>query len=979
MTAPAESGPGDPPDFQACLECLIAPAGIRLEEQLARIDRLCHSEAQTVLAGWRAGLSQSLHQKLARLLLVELNSARVEGRLRGESAAARWDHFLDGAARPDFWPGLSRHYPTLEGRIARVVDNHVGAARDFALRWAADHDRLLPLFGAKPGPLTGLRFGAGDTHRGGRTVAVAMSGTLRVLYKPRSVGVDAAIAELIAWLEGEVGRVLPIRVPRVVAGDDYGWAEFVPHLYAADATELAGFYAGIGHWLALMRLLGGSDLHAENVIAHRGQPVIVDCETMFTPRRDPFPTGFGDATDVAMKLVRGTVLATGLLPNRGQGLGWRGVDTSGIGALPGEQPQLRVPAIVGGGTDEARLGTRHVEAIAAQNHPAPTPDLHAHWSDLISGFDEMSSLLRRLDARGDLRPALDRFDSVRVRAVLRSTDVYTQILRMLWHPVSLHEEAQARAMAQDILLRMATNVSQAPSDETSIAAEIDDLLAGDIPYFSAVAGDGVFEGPAGVTWGTPVNLVDAVVDHWRGADERLERNYVQAALASAYVRDDAITGDGASRSPGAVRRDRLDLRRRMQAAAIMSRYLETAVHGGDGTVTWIAPMLTPVGRSVQPLGPNLYSGIAGIAVLTAGYCREMRAGRADPVPGVESLDAALLRSLDLIEEEQLRLLHRDTEVRPPPPGAYTGLGGQIWARLALDTLGLDGQLDRAGLLAQALPRTLTKDDVPDILSGPAGAIRPLLQLGVLRGDRSYITIAAELGDAVCDAAEWGDGIAWWSYRDWPQGLGGFAHGVSGIGWALTHLSRATGNPRHRRVAAAALAFEDAQFDPDEQNWLDRRELGLKSATAWCHGAVGIGLARLDLDPDLTDPATRLALRRATEATWRAGLGWNQCACHGTVGTWELIDRAIALGEGPRGLSRNELRAAVVTCIEDNGPVCSVVRDVFVPGLLAGVGGIAYQLLRFHPENCLPSFLLLGDEAARDQSRTETAVPAETPA
>ena len=39
--------------------------------------------------------------------------------------------------------------------------------------------------------------------------------------------------------------------------------------------------------LSLMRLLSGSDLHAENLIAHGPHPVVVDCETLFTPKPQP--------------------------------------------------------------------------------------------------------------------------------------------------------------------------------------------------------------------------------------------------------------------------------------------------------------------------------------------------------------------------------------------------------------------------------------------------------------------------------------------------------------------------------------------------------------------------------------------------------------------------------------------------------------------------------------------------------------------
>jgi lantibiotic modifying enzyme len=82
------------------------------------------------------------------------------------------------------------------------------------------------------------------------------------------------------------------------------------------------------HWLAVMRLLGGSDLHAENLIAQGGSPVVVDCETLFTPKIPPAPSELGQAFDHAAELVAGTVLSVGMLPGRGMALGWRGIDSS---------------------------------------------------------------------------------------------------------------------------------------------------------------------------------------------------------------------------------------------------------------------------------------------------------------------------------------------------------------------------------------------------------------------------------------------------------------------------------------------------------------------------------------------------------------------------------------------------------------------------------------------------------------------------
>jgi lantibiotic modifying enzyme len=356
-------------------------------------------------------------------------------------------------------------------------------------------------------------------------------------------------------------------------------------------------------------------------------------------------------------------------------------------------------------------------------------------------------------------------------------------------------------------------------------------------------------------------------------------------------------------------------------------------------------------------------------VLVGAYLREVARGRADGVEGVEALLKASLRTLDLGEERRAQMLKglKGVRVRPPTPGGYIGLGSQVWARLLLADWTLDGGegLARAEALAEGIPAAAEKDEAHDLLSGKAGAIVPLLSLARRTGNTRYVELARALGDSLCEKARRvGDTACWPNAEQWPEGVGGYVHGVTGIGWVLTLLARATGEGRYADMARAAFAFEENLFDEKEQGWRDLRGLeGAPMAAAWCHGSVGIGLAHLDLDPTLSQPGTRLTLRRAAGVTYRLGLGWNHCACHGDMGAWELLERAIAAGEGPAGVSREQLLASLVTSIEDHGPSCGLARDAFVPGLLPGLGGVVYQLLRAHPEHELPSILILGGGAS----------------
>jgi type 2 lantibiotic biosynthesis protein LanM len=944
--------------FDRSLGCLVAPVLDELATQLSSVDGLSERERDVITGTTRESLYTVLHSKVSRLLVLELNAARVTGRLSGDDPEQRWQQFLELSSRHSFWDELATHYPSLLSRVDAIVRNRCTATLRLAQRWTTDRHRLEGLCAGDPGELHELSFGAGDSHSGGATVSILRGKGWRVVYKPRSLAIDTALRGFVAELAGDHGSALNVGVPEVMDCGDYGWVEFVAHRFAAGNEELLSFYRGIGHLLALMRLLSGSDLHAENVIAQGGSPVVVDCETLFTPKIPPSPSGYGGAVDRANELIARSVLSVGVLPGRGLGLGWRGVDLSGVGMLPGQQPMQRQHEIIDAGTDEAHVGSVLVEAAVSQNHPSPRPALAEYWPEVLRGFDELTATLQRLDATDSLRPRLRVFEDCRIRVVVRATEIYAEIGRMLWHPVSLHKPAPARERAFGLLQKMAANVSGAPSDPAVINAEIDELLEGDIPYFSTLVRDGRLQGPGDTYWLPPCELVEAALADWRNADFVLEQKVIQASLVSAYI-NDGWKSQGTSVLTTSGRGGDLEVRRRRQAAQVVRSIVTNAIHADDGSVAWIAPVLTTTGWVVQPLQQDFYNGISGLTFLLGAYLHETAAGRADAVPELEKLFAAALHTLHLDEAKRESLGDEGLKIRPLPPGAYLGLGSQIWTYIVLAHWKLDGGdgLERARKLAAQIPAAAAVDDMYDVLSGSAGAIVPLLMLASKTGDETYVRIASQLGDLLHERAKHRNGHAYWSHTLSPEGMGGFAHGVTGIGWALTRLARATGSARYEQLAQEAFAFEDALFDEEEQNWCDLRMLeGSKTAAAWCHGAVGIGLAHLDLDPKITHSSTREFVRRAAAATWRLGMGWNHCACHGDLGAWELLDHAIAIGEAPKDLSASYLLDIILSSLEQHGPSSGMGQNAFHPGLLPGQGGIAYQLLRAHPEHGLPSIL-----------------------
>jgi type 2 lantibiotic biosynthesis protein LanM len=970
--------------LEPSLGCLIDPAVAGLAAQLGHIPGLGAGEADALCAGVRAQLTQSVLRKVSRVLLLELNAARLSGQLHAADPAGRWDEWLSATTQLSYWESLTEHYPSFLGRLRTVIGNCCAAALTLGARFAADRAGFARLPGAGPGDLTQVALGAGDSHNRGQTVAVLHTTAGRVLYKPRPVAVDKCLAGLLAVV-APAGEYR-IRVPEALAGDGYGWAEYVEHRYCVDGGELRAFYLGIGHWLAVMRLVGGSDLHAENVIACGPVPVVVDCETLFTPHAEGVLSGYGLAHDHAAQLIADSPLRTGLLPGRGEALAWRGVDSSAAGQLPGQQPYVDMPVIVGAGTDEARLGYERQRLPAARNHPSPDPVLVNHWRQVVAGFQDMTARLAGLDEKGALAAPLGAFADCQVRVVVRNTETYMELSRMLWHPVSLHDEQAAVRRAAGLLATHASNASAAPGDPEVIAAEVAEMLDGDVPVFSTTPRSGRLTGPRGTGYGPARDLVADAVHRWRAIDRDLDLQVVSGTLVSAYL-NEGVLPDYKPVRPMRVSGGDLDRRRRRVAASIMTTIRDAAIRAGDGTVTWIAPVISPVGWAVQPLSNDLYNGLSGVAVALAAYEFEVSQDRADPVSGLGSLLGDAVRSMRAIEDTDDRDFRGAIRVRPDAPGGYVGLGSLIWAWLLLGRLqvpGLteDGAVARALIAAGQLSAAVEQDDSFDLFRGMSGAVVPLLTLAGRTGDPQWATLAGSIGARLVKAARTGDVGARWGTPMYEEGIGGAAHGATGIGWALARLAGYPAGAAHsgggvlpagavpgegeaeplRAMAEAAFAFEESLYDPAAGGWTDLREPG-HIAAAWCHGSGGIGIVAADL-ARLGGDRWLDVLRRAAACSWASGLGNNHTLCHGDLGVWEVVDLALASGAGPAGVDRDGLDARVVSSLGEHGPVSGLARDTLSPGLMTGIGGVAYQLLRMDPRSPLPSVLLPDPLAGR---------------
>jgi type 2 lantibiotic biosynthesis protein LanM len=392
----------------------------------------------------------------------------------------------------------------------------------------------------------------------------------------------------------------------------------------------------------------------------------------------------------------------------------------------------------------------------------------------------------------------------------------------------------------------------------------------------------------------------------------------------------------------------------VDAAESVAERLEALALRGKDDAAWIG--LTPA-LTVEPLWVDLYGGTPGVSLFLAylgaitGKARYSELGRA-----------------------AWMTVRRQLESRERPctsVGAFNGLGGILYVLSQLSTLweepGLEAEAER---VLEALPPLIDKDDELDLLGGCAGCI---LALGALR--RAMPGLAARALELVVRCGErllssarrLPEGLGW-SGASSPRPLSGLAHGAAGYALALDELAKATRDLRFREAALAALEYERGLFSREAGNWRDLRDPRLLGGApgeiiysmGWCHGAPGIGLSRLCLLDSADDESLRTEIAVALETTSAHGFGMSHALCHGDLGNIELLVKAgETLEEGEHWRQRSLLLAgAILRSIQESGWRCGNPSKLEEPGLMTGLAGIGYGLLRLADPLRVPCVLAL---------------------
>jgi type 2 lantibiotic biosynthesis protein LanM len=892
---------------------------------------------------------------IEKTMILELNAARLDGKLQGTDSRERFYDFIEKLRDKDFALAIFREYPVLARFLIEYSRIWHRSSLEFYRHLCQDREAIVQKFSSNkdPGNVTEIRVGAGDSHRGGRTVnIVTFQSGLKLVYKPRTLSFDRHFQELLVWLNKK-GAEPFFKTLDILDCSDHGWVEFVKFSSCLSPGEVECFYRRLGGYLAVLYALKATDFHYENLIASGQHPFLIDLESFFTPQA--YVKEEGLSYDVASEMFD-SVLMTSLLPRRLH-LHQRddGVDLSGMSQVKGKYTPIDVFSWEREGTDEMRGVFKRLPLKEGKNRPqlnGVEVNLFDYSDMFVQGFTDIYTLLVQhrqelLDENGILAKCAD--DEIRV--IFRMTLTYNYLMNQGTHPDKLRDALEQERHLDGLWM----GVPEEISIYRLIPGERRALWCRDIPLFTTKPSsyhlwwdqekkiDNFFK-KNGLT------RVKEGLAELSPEDCQKQIWLIRASLAAMETENVRKPNYIIHESGKEVSKERL-----LTAAKAVGDRLEATALRQEGKANWIGLRATREDYyDLSPLGIDLYTGLPGQALFLAYLGAVTR----------EDKYTHLAReALNTITSDLPLILPRIEEI-----GVFGGLGSIIYLYSHLGYLWDEpGLFTKAEALISGLMPLIDSDVNYDLVSGAAGCIAGLLVLYRCHPSQCVLSAAIQCGEhLIKNAKPMKQGLGWKTPYSPP--LTGFSHGSAGIGWALLELSTLTGKKHFRETAQQALVYERLLFLPEIENWADRRhfvqEMEKQSSTrvstvTWCHGAPGIGMSRLRMQQLLDDPEMEEEINVALKTTTASGFGMNHCLCHGDLGNLELfLQASLNLNQSEWNTKVNRLATGILDSIDKYGWICGVAAGTETPGLMTGITGIGYGCLRLAEPQQVPSVLLL---------------------
>lgn len=884
----------------------------RLHSMLQQLE-FASSQQQVWHAAVQEYVDSRLSGWLSKIAIYELNLARQQQLLSGDSPEARYQFYLCQLQQSTVLEHIYEKYQSHMARVLHHFQLFAGFLQQVLPQVMADAGRIRQQFDVELLPHH-IAIGKGDSHFGAHQVIEFRCASGTLYYKPRSLRSDLLYAELISRLNQQTG--LQLRASQNLDCGDYGWQLHEATVQLSGLALCQRFYHSVGAHLALMRLLQISDIHYDNMLTSvDGEPVFYDLETAFSNGGNAILAADKVYADIQLQLLQQichSVIQSGMLP----------VQTrfySGLHALTQIEEVdslVKSDQLQNAGRDDMHL-SKVLKQMPVRSHLPLLAGQRSKPLDFITELEQgfLQVWQWQQQDRDWIYQCLQQYSDLQARYVLRHTALYAMFLAESCHPLYARDVDSLQAL----LNKLRIQCQHQPELTATVADEIRQLWQLDIPaYRGAIEGTDVCS-----QFGQYPFFQQSAFN--RSCHALLQQDDFSLQVQLQLIRRSLQVPPPEVAAPAASVAELIP-----QLSELLRSQMFTA--STDQSVSFLMTSLPEAGGGVWPMALDLYHGLSGMLLVCCAL--ERRAG-------------AVWQAATDAMQQQLQLLVQQSLADSRP---FVGAPGTLWA------LAQSAILRRQpALLQQCVDWFCDADFVAatdefDLIDGLAGLL--LCQLSLYQHcaePRLAVQMQAAVRKLQTLAQQDDNGCYWQSKQG--QGLCSFSHGGGGVAYALLRYAAHVADSTARQTGLAALRYEDARFAPEAQNWPDlRADVQQKYNLTWCNGLSGHLLAR-SRDLYLLSEQQQQQFTAALSYFATQSVYLDHSVCHGLAGALLV---SLHLPAAQRQLSQ---QLASYLCQQRPLQTGSG-YDAGDLSLMTGFGGILYSLLRLD-DPLLPCPLTLG--------------------
>ncbi len=759
-----------------------------------------------------------------------------------------------------------------------------------------------------------VSLSAGDTHNGGRSVAVFHTDAGSLVYKPHDLRMDVQLHALCERFFADF-----VKIPRAVSfTEGFGVSEFVKKRRAEGDREARRFWYALGGLTTFAKLMGSTDLHYQNILCSGTVPYLIDLETTMTP-------------------VSTTVSDVAQTSDTREGLTHSPFRTL---LMPARVEDMEISVLMN--TDEDGIAPIVDGRIV---------DVRSYLREFKKGYQDAYG--RCVECRDEIRQALRSFDpDTTVRVVLRPTRAYWKMLQKLHHHTALESE-EAWEHNLETLARI-LHECDVTLEEGVVDSEVRQMRRGDVPYFYAtINGMSLFADEEKVAErkfatsavGQALDILDALSE----ADEAFDLSTIDSAVSMypqlslmGMPRQAPTTKGQADRllsgEPLGIEDAEAEARR------VFDEMCELGIRTPNGRLVW--GYVGDRSNSFSFGDHGLANGLTGLAVFACA-CKARWAN-----------DEGIRGRTDVLVEEaigEIRALcasvkrYKGTSGAYVPTGEGSGLGGVFTGIALMRRYTREDELDA---LADEVLALLGRADfagcnAADRMIGLSGLVSALCRFEEYRGQRDVIAKAA---DRILELKTFAyrDHVLWKTLPRAPRVLSGAGHGMSGIAEALYAAADACGDDRYVSAAEEALDYELCSYTRYKARfgtWADLRDFPpTKYMHGYCAGAPGTGImVRRMMDAGRGGEQARAIAERVSRSVDGLPLNPFDHLCCGNAAIAEYY-----LTVANRDVAGRVLSALYTRRLQEGSyrDAHSGASGQVSASLFNGICGIGYEMLRY---------------------------------